>query len=259
MGATLTMAAIPGKIYSKFTASRIPRSASGHYSIHSILKGHVGDISCLAGNGTLLASGGMQSAFIVAQLISYTKYVGYDGVCVWRVDVSKTVPDPGVPIERGELTSICWIKRGDEPDDGIAFGTGAGYVTVWMQRGREDAMVWALMCNLRLLALIRLQQFEETDTFRIYAPPDRLEQAAIMGVAYDDKNHRLAVAALHGVVQLHGITKDMKLVTIWSMTIEKYQPMAIGLTAMTNGRRDVLAFGAKGGMCVLRSVHSFSS
>jgi predicted O-methyltransferase YrrM len=33
---------------------------------------------------------------------------------------------------------MAWVSRKDEPDDGVAFGTGAGYLTTWMLMTGED-------------------------------------------------------------------------------------------------------------------------
>ena len=76
--------------------------------------------------------------------------LGIDGVRIWDLSrnataVSKSwnplkITCPTGAGDRGATTSLAWIRRKDEPDDGLIYGTANGFIICWrdVSNGRES-------------------------------------------------------------------------------------------------------------------------
>ncbi|KAG6903636.1 hypothetical protein DXG01_016112, partial [Tephrocybe rancida] len=111
------------------------------YTLLGKLQGHQGAVLCIsATEDGKIASGGESVARFFCRHIVSEVVVGADGVRIFdlrrsgKVRFSPVVTPVGVGI-RGATTALAWIQREDEPDDGLVYGTQAGYVVCWKQSG----------------------------------------------------------------------------------------------------------------------------
>jgi len=51
---------------------------------------------------------------------------------------------PGGASGRGATTALIWIRRDDEIEDSLVYGTQAGYLVGWKERIREDRVCYSL-------------------------------------------------------------------------------------------------------------------
>jgi hypothetical protein len=62
---------------------------------------------------------------------------GSDGVKIWNLVDEIPIRIPGGSGLRGATTALVWIRRDDEVEDGLVYGTQAGYLVGWKERRGE--------------------------------------------------------------------------------------------------------------------------
>ncbi|KAF7324920.1 WD-REPEATS-REGION domain-containing protein [Mycena kentingensis (nom. inval.)] len=90
------------------------------------LQGHHGSILSLnlRSDGKQLASG------------------GDDGVKIWDLATQSKIPAPAWSELRGPTTKVLWIKREDDDEALLLFGTGHGFIGCWRE-ATATALDWA--------------------------------------------------------------------------------------------------------------------
>jgi hypothetical protein len=62
---------------------------------------------------------------------------GSDGVKVWNLVDENPIRIPGGSGQRGATTALVWIRRDDEVEDGLVYGTQVGYLVCWKEKRGE--------------------------------------------------------------------------------------------------------------------------
>lgn len=61
-----------------------------------------------------------------------------DGVKIWNLLDESPIKIPGGSGRCGATTALVWIKCDDEVEDGLVYGTQAGYLISWKERCCEQ-------------------------------------------------------------------------------------------------------------------------
>ncbi|KAF9548080.1 WD40 repeat-like protein [Agrocybe pediades] len=195
------------------SSPELPMSKNSGYTLQTQLKGHTGLVLCMSvTEDGKLASGGI------------------DGVRIWdfRSIVGKHVPPawkapqlsrPCGAGERGPTTALTWIRREDEPEDGLVYGTASGMIACWREVSGSN----------------RVTAYEETYSARLANPGE------ITAIAFDSASNRLAVSNRNSVVSLLRVGPKLDLHPIFTVVLKDHVPKA-------------LAFSQSG---EVRAVHSF--
>src|SRR5688572_26554999 len=114
-----------------------PMAMHGKYVHSSCLRGNRGTITCLsATDDRRLASGGDQTKDGSQWLLMIC--TGSDGVRLWDLKRNIKLRIPGGSGQRGATTALTWVRRDDEVEDGLIYGTQGGYLVGWKEtRGAE--------------------------------------------------------------------------------------------------------------------------
>jgi hypothetical protein len=120
-------------------------SQNNIYSLQRSLKGHQGAVLCLRVTDDGKVASGGESLYY--QYGAAKWIIGTDGVRVWELPTMTLLESPTGEGQRGAATSLVWIRREDEPEDGLVYGTQNGFLVCWKQTkssvGRHD-MRWLL-------------------------------------------------------------------------------------------------------------------
>jgi hypothetical protein len=60
-------------------------------------------------------------------------FIGTDGVKIWNMRTWEMIPCPTAAGLRGATTALTWIRREDELEIGLIYGTQAGFLVGWKQ------------------------------------------------------------------------------------------------------------------------------
>lgn len=63
---------------------------------------------------------------------------GVDGTQLWLLPNLEEILAPAGRGSRGATTAVIWIKREDEPDDILVYGTQSGHLVVWKEMKRPE-------------------------------------------------------------------------------------------------------------------------
>jgi hypothetical protein len=124
---------------------------------------------------------------------------------------------------RGAATSLIWIRREDEPEEVLFYGTQNGYLVCWRQVQHPKG------------------NFEEGDCVQLANPSE------ITGLAFHAASSSLATCNRNSLVQLFTVDGLMELRPIFSVTIENCLPKAIAFGHMTGDAPNLLVFSMHDG------------
>ncbi|RDB28137.1 hypothetical protein Hypma_001403 [Hypsizygus marmoreus] len=171
------------------------------YSLFSIMTGHIGPIICLcATDDGKLASG--------------------DGVRMWNLRKMTELDRPSGAGQRGATTALSWIRREDEPDDGLVYGTANGFLVCWKETTSGENSL-----------------FEETYCVQI------AKAVEVTGIAFEAGSNRIAICNRNSGVQVFLTDSRMELHHIFSIAISNHIPKAIAFGQMNGEHKDILTFG----------------
>lgn len=67
--------------------------------------------------------------------------LGSDGVRLWDLQSGEESARPTGAGNRGATTALAWIRREDDPEDGLVYGTANGYLVCWKEIRRGESSV----------------------------------------------------------------------------------------------------------------------
>jgi WD40 repeat protein len=71
-----------------------------------------------------------------------TSTKGWEGLKLWDMRTQAEIDTPGQdPIRRGPVSCVKWVTRPDELREILCYGTGLGYLIVWVQNQRSGSFV----------------------------------------------------------------------------------------------------------------------
>ena len=119
------------------TPTSYPRSLNSRYTLQGRLRGHSGAILCLsATEDGKIASGGERPTYSMTSSLIYS--AGIDGVNLWVLPTMTSLVTPNGAGQRGATTALVWVRREDDPDDVLFYGTQKGLLVCWKQsRNRQ--------------------------------------------------------------------------------------------------------------------------
>ncbi|KAF9457838.1 hypothetical protein BDZ94DRAFT_1325982 [Collybia nuda] len=182
----------------------------------TVLQSHTGSLICLsATDDGKLASGGV------------------DGVRIWNLNNVTQLERPSGAGHRGATTALAWIRREDEPDDGLVYGTANGFLVCWKETQREE----------------ETRGFEETYCVQVAIPGE------ITAIAFEAGSNRLAICNRNLVVQIFLTGPNMDLHHVYSVVINDHVPKAIAFAQIGGEYKDIMTFGLYDGLIhTLRGV-----
>lgn len=142
---------------------------------------------------------------------------------LWSLPAMGRIRSPCGAGSRGATSSIVWVRRDDEPDEALFFGTQNGYLICW-QQSRHSQL-----------------QFEEFHVFKLSSPSE------ITGLAFDAASSRLAACNRNSAVHLFAIDGLMKPHVIFSVIIANFLPKAIAFGHADGDSTNLLIFGLHDG------------
>ncbi|KAF5332313.1 hypothetical protein D9758_016104 [Tetrapyrgos nigripes] len=183
------------------------KSTKGKYTLHALLDGHYGEVACIAAHplGSHVASGGR------------------DGTHIWNLQEKKLLGSPAGAGDRGVTTALAWMIRPDDTDDGLAFGTDDGYLSIW-RRSRKE------------------QDFAEVYCNRLEGGEDGQEIAAI---AFDATSGQLAIVHRSEIVHRFVVGPLMRLTVVKSTRIKNHWPQAVAFGQTAARGPEIWSFGGK--------------
>ncbi|KAF4611959.1 hypothetical protein D9613_004307 [Agrocybe pediades] len=194
-------------------------SKNNSYVLQTHLKGHTGLVLCMSvTEDGKLASGGV------------------DGVQIWdmRSVVGKHVP-PGWKAtqlsrpcgagDRGPTTALTWIRREDEPEDGLVYGTASGMIVCWREVSGSN----------------RTTAYEESYSARLANPSE------ITAIAFDSASNRLAVSNRNSVVSLLRVGPKLDLYPVFTVVLKDHIPKALAFS-QSGEVRAIYTFGLYDGV-----------
>ncbi|KAG7093913.1 hypothetical protein E1B28_007549 [Marasmius oreades] len=183
-------------------------SKNRNFKLRALLQGHTGSVACLAAHplGTLLASGGEK------------------GTQIWDLRNGEQLNSPTNGAERGATLAITFITRTDDTDDGLAFGTDDGWLSIWRRRGNND--------------------FAEVYCNRLEGGKDGQE---ISAMAYDIKSCQLVVAHRSEKIHRFVIDAEMQPTKICSVRIANHYPQAVAFGQTAARGPEIWSFGRDDG------------
>ncbi|KAF4611804.1 hypothetical protein D9613_004487 [Agrocybe pediades] len=194
-------------------------SKNSGYMLQTQLKGHTGLVLCMSvTEDGKLASGGV------------------DGVRIWdmRSVVGKHIPPawkasqffrPCGAGERGPTTALAWIRREDEPEDGLVYGTASGMIACWREVSGSN----------------RMTAYKESYSARLANPSE------ITAIAFDSASNRLAVSNRNLVVSLFRVGPKLDLYPIFTVVLKDHVPKALAFS-QSGEVRAVYTFGLYDGV-----------
>ncbi|KAF5315995.1 hypothetical protein D9758_018718 [Tetrapyrgos nigripes] len=185
------------------------KSTKGKYTLHALLDGHYGEVACIAAHplGSHVASGGR------------------DGTHIWNLQEKKLLGSPAGAGDRGVTTALTWMIRPDDTDDGLAFGTDDGYLSIW-QRSRKE------------------QDFAEVYCNRLEGGEDGQEIAAM---AFDATSGQLAIVHRSEIVHRFVVGPLMRLTVVKSTRIKNHWPQAVAFGQTAARGPEIWSFGREDG------------
>jgi hypothetical protein len=118
---------------------------------------------------------------------------------------------------------VIWIRREDEPDEVLFYGTQSGYLVCWRQVQHPKG-------NFEEVACAQLANPSETS-----------------GLAFNAASSHLATCNRNSLVQLFMVDGLMKLRPIFSVTIENCLPKAIAFGHVSGDAPNLLVFSMHDG------------
>ncbi|KJA13943.1 hypothetical protein HYPSUDRAFT_98037, partial [Hypholoma sublateritium FD-334 SS-4] len=124
---------------------------------------------------------------------------------------------------RGATTALAWIRREDEPDDGLIYGTASGLVVCWREvSGRETT-------------------FEESYCAKLANPGE------ITAIAFESGSNHLAVSNRNSVVSLFRVGPRIDLHPLFSIVIKNHIPKALAF-GKSGEDKEIHTFGLYDGI-----------
>ncbi|PBK62178.1 WD40 repeat-like protein [Armillaria solidipes] len=137
---------------------------------------------------------------------------GIGGTCLWDLRKGRLLNRPSAAGSWGDTTAMIWIRREDDSDEVLVYGTLNGYVACWKQAKNTT--------DFKELYVLRMVGSCEITAFH-----------------FDLASSRLAMTTRQGVVQLHGV---------FSVTVNNFDPKAVHFH-VNGDSRDVVVFGCRNG------------
>lgn len=115
---------------------------NARYTLQGTLGGHRGAVLCLrVTDDGKLASGGMHMILYIFLKKNIDSAVGMDGVKLYTLPTMKSIERPTGAGHRGATTVLTWIRREDEPNDALIYGTQNGFLICWRQSSSKRLLV----------------------------------------------------------------------------------------------------------------------
>lgn len=161
---------------------------------------------------------------------------------MWNLNDSAQFERPSGAGHRGATTALAWVRREDEPDDGLVYGTANGWLVCWKEIRREEETVGK--CFKYLVHAHDLQQggFEETYCAQVAMPGE------ITAITFEAGSNRLATCNRNSVIQVFLTGPKMDLHHVYSVVINDHVPKAIAFTQMGGEYKDIMTFGLYDGL-----------
>ncbi|KAF5366414.1 hypothetical protein D9758_009811 [Tetrapyrgos nigripes] len=181
------------------------KSTKGKYTLHALLDGHYGEVACIAAHplGSHVASGGR------------------DGTHIWNLQEKKLLGSPAGAGDRGVTTALAWMIRPDDTDDGLAFGTDDGYLSIWWRSRKE-------------------QDFAEVYCNCLEGGEDGQEIAAM---AFDATSGQLAIVHRSEIVHQFVVGPLMRLTVVKLTRIKNHWPQAVAFGQTAARGPEIWSFG----------------
>ncbi|SJL14553.1 uncharacterized protein ARMOST_18016 [Armillaria ostoyae] len=178
---------------------------STNYRLQRTLRSSHAAVFCLAvtEKGNFLASGGS------------------GGTCLWDLRNDRLLKRPSAAGSWGDTTAMIWIRREDDSDEVLVYGTLNGYVACWKQAKNTT-------------------DFEELYVLRMVG------SCEITAFHFDPASSRLAMTTRQGVVQVHRVDGNMQLHGVFSVTVNNFDPKAVHFH-VNGDSRDIVVFGCHNG------------
>jgi hypothetical protein len=145
-------------------------------------------------------------------------------VRLWNLDTKKAIRAPAGVGARGATTSAIWIRREDEPEEVLFYGTQNGYLTCWRQMQHPT------------------RTFEEVRCVQLAHPSE------ISGLAFEGATNHLAAVNRNSLVQLFMVDSLMELRPVFSVTIDNCLPKAVAFGHTIGDSRSILVFSMHDGI-----------
>ncbi len=207
-----------------------------NYNLQRTLCSSHAAVFCLAvtEKGNFLASGGESHSrryWIYAEC-----QLGIGGTCLWDLWKGKLLNRPSAAGSRGDTTTMIWIRREDDSDEVLVYGTLNSYVACWKQA--KNTTVSTIFCYV--LQHWVPQDFEELYVLRMVG------SCEITAFHFDPASSWLAMTTWQGVVQVHRVDGNMQLHSVFSVTVNNFDPKAIYFH-VNGDSRDIVVFGCRNG------------
>ncbi|KAF9552662.1 hypothetical protein CPC08DRAFT_768124 [Agrocybe pediades] len=228
---------MPPRVNIPSSEPSVVASKNSGYILQTQLKGHTGLVLCMSvTEDGKLASGGTVALSFSARSAFFLSRPGVDGVRIWdmRTIVGKPVPPAWKPSQfsrpcgagdRGPTTALTWIRREDEPEDGLVYGTASGMIVCWREVSGSN----------------RTTAYEESYSARLANPSE------ITAIAFDSASNRLAVSNRNSVVSLFCVGPKLDLYPIFTVIIRDHVPKALAFS-QSGEVRAVYTFGLYDGI-----------
>ncbi|KAF9555246.1 WD40 repeat-like protein [Agrocybe pediades] len=202
-----------------FDDSRRVMSKNEAYVLKTHLKGHKGLVLCMSiTEDGKLASGGVDGV----RIWDFRDVMGKQLPSDWR---ASQLSRPSGAGDRGPTTALTWVRREDEPDDGLIYGTAGGLVVCWRE----------------IVGTNHQTAYEESFCARMANP------AEITALAFDSGANRLAISNRNSVISLFRIGAKFDLHPVFSITIKNHIPKALAFT-QAGDDKDIYTFGLYDGI-----------
>jgi hypothetical protein len=167
---------------------------------------------------------------------------GTDGIRLWNLPKIAQMENPGRTAgSRGATTAFVWIRREDDLDEVLFYGTQNGHLVCWKQT-MSQVLVSACHEDRYMVALTKCQiPFEELHCVQLANPGE------ITGLAFDATSNHLIACNQNSMIQLFMIDGLIKTHIIFSIAINNLDPKAVAFRNINGNMKDVLAFGLYNG------------
>ncbi|KAK0183840.1 hypothetical protein F5146DRAFT_1146695 [Armillaria mellea] len=142
---------------------------------------------------------------------------GSSGTCLWDLRNDRLLKRPSAAGLQGDTTAMIWIRREDDSDEVLMYGTLNGYVACWKQAKNTT--------DFKELYILRMVGSCEITAFH-----------------FNPASSRLAMTTQQGIVQVHQVDENMQLHGVFLVTINNFDPKAIHFH-MNGDSRDIIVFG----------------
>ncbi len=147
--------------------------------------------------------------------------------------------------DRGATTALAWIRREDEPDDGLIYGTSGGLIVCWREvsgRYTVSATVILINCAEHVPAyLSNKQSYEESYCAKLANPGE------ITAIAFESGSNRLAVSNRNSVISVFRVGPRIDLHPVFSIVIKNHIPKALAF-GKSGEDKEIHTFGLYDGI-----------